>query len=52
MLSNVTVLIQYVDDLLIASKNCNVCLQDTKTLLFALAEKGDKISLAKMQLWQ
>lgn len=51
-LSNDTVLVQYVDDLLIASKDCNICLQDTKTLSFALAEKGHTVSLAKMQLCQ
>ena len=47
-----TEVIQYVDDLLIACTDCDVCLEDTRTLLCALAEKGHKVSLAKMQLCQ
>uniref|UniRef100_A0A3B4WXW0 ribonuclease H n=1 Tax=Seriola lalandi dorsalis TaxID=1841481 RepID=A0A3B4WXW0_SERLL len=45
-------LIQYVDDLLLASPSSTACETDTIVLLNALAEKGHKTSLQKAQLCQ
>lgn len=45
-------LIQYVDDLLLASPSVDACETDTIVLLKALAEKGHKTSLKKAQLCQ
>ena len=52
-LSKNTKLIQYVGDLLIVSTDCDFFfLLHTKILLCAITEKGHKVSLAKMQLYQ
>ncbi|CAM5141869.1 unnamed protein product [Natator depressus] len=45
-------LIQYVDDLLLCSTAKTACVQDTRILLFALAEKGHKVALSKLQFAQ
>ncbi|CAM5077115.1 unnamed protein product [Natator depressus] len=45
-----SVLVQYVDDLLIASSDYNACLADSITLLTALANKGHRASPSKLQL--
>ena len=44
-----SMLIQYVDDLLICSPNSKVCEQDTIVLLQFLASQGHKASVAKLQ---
>ncbi|XP_060889148.1 uncharacterized protein LOC132960171, partial [Labrus mixtus] len=43
-------LIQYVDDLLVASPTKEACETDTRALLLSLAEKGHKASATKAQL--
>uniref|UniRef100_A0A8C9TLE4 ribonuclease H n=1 Tax=Scleropages formosus TaxID=113540 RepID=A0A8C9TLE4_SCLFO len=45
-----SVLIQYVDDLLLCSKTREACETDTRALLSFLAENGHKASKAKLQL--
>lgn len=45
-------LIQYVDDLLLASPSASACETNTVVLLKALAVKGHKSSLKKVQLCQ
>ncbi|XP_065806841.1 uncharacterized protein [Labrus bergylta] len=45
-------LIQYVDDLLVASPTKEACETDTRALLLSLAEKGHKASATKTQLVQ
>ncbi|CAM4712260.1 unnamed protein product [Lepidochelys kempii] len=45
-------LIQYVDDLLLCSTAKAACVQHTRILLFALAEKGHKVALSKLQFAQ
>lgn len=47
-----SVLVQYVDDLLIASRNCNDYLKDTIHLCTALATKGHRTRPSKLQLCQ
>lgn len=47
-----SVLVQYVDDLLIASRNCNDYLKDTIHLCTALATKGHCAPPSKLQLCQ
>ena len=44
-----SVLIQYVDDLLIASPDSHACKINTLALLTALADKGHKVSPYKLQ---
>ena len=44
-----SVLVQYVDDLLIASATKEACIEDTKYLCNKLYEKGHKVSLSKLQ---
>ncbi|XP_039670590.1 uncharacterized protein LOC120567688 [Perca fluviatilis] len=44
------VLIQYVDDLLIAAPSAELCLSFTKTILEVLAQHGFKVSKSKIQL--
>ena len=51
-LSEGSVLIQYVDDLLVCSDTVEQCKEDTVTLLTALAEKGHKVNKSKLQLWK
>lgn len=46
------ILVQYVDDLLLASKIYEDCLKDTICLYIALAEKGHHALLFKLQLCQ
>ena len=48
LLGNST-LIQYADDLLLASPSKDVCIKDTLPLLTHLANKGHRASLSKMQ---
>ena len=48
LLGNST-LIQYADDLLLASPSKDVCIKDTLPLLTHLANKGHSASLSKMQ---
>uniref|UniRef100_A0A7M4FCI5 ribonuclease H n=1 Tax=Crocodylus porosus TaxID=8502 RepID=A0A7M4FCI5_CROPO len=45
-----SILVQYVDDLLLASPDCNACLSDSVALLKALALKGHHASPSKLQL--
>ncbi|XP_076837402.1 uncharacterized protein LOC143482772 [Brachyhypopomus gauderio] len=45
-----TVLIQFVDDLLIASTSPDKCLRDTITILTLLAELGYKVNKSKLQV--
>ncbi|CAM5083077.1 unnamed protein product, partial [Natator depressus] len=52
VLPSSSVLVQYVDDLLIASSDYNACLADSVTLLTALANKGPRASPSKLQLCQ
>uniref|UniRef100_A0A665THK9 ribonuclease H n=1 Tax=Echeneis naucrates TaxID=173247 RepID=A0A665THK9_ECHNA len=47
-----SVLVQYVDDLLLASPSASACETDTIVLLNALAVKGHKASLKKAQMCQ
>uniref|UniRef100_A0A8C0EWX7 Reverse transcriptase n=1 Tax=Bubo bubo TaxID=30461 RepID=A0A8C0EWX7_BUBBB len=47
-----TLLVQYVDDLLIASRNCNDCLKDTIHLRTAVATKGHRTTPFKLKLCQ
>lgn len=47
-LPGLSVLVQYVDDLLIASRNCNECLKDTIHSHTALATKGQRASPSKL----
>ena len=51
LLGNST-LIQYADDLLLASPSKDVCIKDTLPLLTHLANKGHSASLSKMQYCQ
>ena len=51
LLGNST-LIQYADDLLLASPSKDVCIKDTLLLLTHLANKGHRASLSKMQYCQ
>ena len=51
-LSEDTVLIQYIDDLLLASKTRESCRTDTIDLLNHLVKNGRKVSLAKFQYCQ
>uniref|UniRef100_UPI00358E3615 uncharacterized protein n=1 Tax=Myxine glutinosa TaxID=7769 RepID=UPI00358E3615 len=44
-----SVMVQYIDDLLICSVSKEICEQDTIVLLIALAEKGHKASKDKLQ---
>jgi len=44
-----TVLLQYVDDLLICAKDRVTCISDTVTLLKHLEREGHKVSLSKLQ---
>ncbi|XP_037101594.1 uncharacterized protein LOC119119282 [Syngnathus acus] len=44
-----TLLLQYVDDLLIAAKDEQTCLEGTKKVLLWLGEKGFKVSRKKLQ---
>ena len=45
-----TVLIQYVDDLLVAAETKEACLQATENLLQTIAQKGYKLKKTKLQL--
>ncbi|XP_046891656.1 uncharacterized protein LOC124477723 [Hypomesus transpacificus] len=45
-----TVIIQYVDDLLLAATSAEQCLEATRTLLTVLAEKGYKVKKEKTQI--
>lgn len=47
-LPGLSVLVQYADDLLIASRNCNDCLKDTIHSRTALATKGQHASPSKL----
>ncbi len=44
-----TVLLQYVDDLFLASRDAATCVKYTVTLLQHLAQEGHKVSLSKLQ---
>ncbi len=44
-----TVLLQYVDDLFLASRDAATCVRDTVSLLQHLAQEGHKVSLSKLQ---
>ncbi len=44
-----TVLLQYVDDLFLASRDAATCVKDTVSLLQHLAQEGHKVSLSKLQ---
>ncbi|CAM5079131.1 unnamed protein product [Eretmochelys imbricata] len=50
VLPSSSVLVQYVDDLLIAASDYNACLIDSVVLLTALANKGHRASPSKLQL--
>ena len=47
-----SVLIQYVDDLLLASHTAEECTRDIEYLRIQLANKGHRASLSKLQLCQ
>ncbi|CAM5145667.1 unnamed protein product [Natator depressus] len=52
VLPSSSVLVQYVDDLLIAASDYNACLIDSVVLLTALANKGHHASPSKLQLFK
>lgn len=47
-LPGLSILVQYADDVLIASRNCNDCLKDTIHSRTALATKGQRASPSKL----
>lgn len=52
ILSRGSILVQYVDNFLLANKTYKDCLKDTICLCTALVEKGQRASLSELQLCQ